>query len=96
MSDTDPRLLCLSDKDNILVLTQTVQAGETILVNGQKVENQKTLGLGHKLAARLIPSQDDILKYGMPIGFARHDIQLGEHIHVHNLISRHTPVEIME
>lgn len=96
MRDTDPRLLSLSDTDNILVLTQTVEAGEIIMVNGQQVTNQNTLGLGHKLAARLIPAQSDVLKYGMPIGFARNDIQPGEHIHVHNLISRHTPVEIME
>ncbi|SHH14814.1 UxaA family hydrolase [Cognatishimia maritima] len=92
----DPRLLVLSENDNVGILTSTVKAGETIQVAGENVTLPDTLGLGHKLALRNIAKGEDILKYSFPIGFAGTDIPLGTHVHVHNLTSRYTTVEIME
>ncbi|MDC0737788.1 UxaA family hydrolase [Cognatishimia sp. SS12] len=92
----DPRLLVLSGQDNVAVLTATVHAGECIQVAGRAIEIASTLGLGHKLALRAIRAGDDIVKYGFPIGFAAEDIALGGHVHVHNLSSRYTTVEITE
>jgi altronate hydrolase len=93
---TDPRLLVLAQGDNIGVLIATVSAGEEIMIGGQSVTVPDTLGLGHKLAVAPIEAGKDILKYGFPIGFAAEDIPLGTHVHVHNLTSRYTTVEVME
>jgi len=93
---TDIRLLVLAEGDNIGVLTGTVMAGEEIEVAGQTVVMSATLGMGHKLAVTAIPSGADILKYGFPIGYAATEISIGAHVHVHNLTSRYTAVEIME
>ncbi|WP_299732560.1 UxaA family hydrolase [uncultured Tateyamaria sp.] len=93
---TDPRLLTLAPGDNVSVLKATVAAGEDILIGGQSVHMPQTLGLGHKLAVAPIPAGEDVIKYAFPIGFAAQDIPLGAHVHIHNLTSRHTTVEIME
>ncbi|MEM9635621.1 MAG: UxaA family hydrolase [Pseudomonadota bacterium] len=96
MTSSDPRLLVLSERDNILVLAEPVEAGEILNVCGTPVQVQASLGLGHKLARSAIPEGKDVLKYGLPIGFAARDISIGEHVHVHNLTSRYTVVEVME
>jgi altronate hydrolase len=92
----DPRLLVLADGDNIAVLKSTVTAGEVIQIAGRQIRIPQTLGLGHKLAIAPIAQGVDVVKYGFPIGFAADDVPLGAHVHVHNLTSRYTTVEIME
>ena len=43
---------------------------------------------GHdKFAAADIPKGGEIVKYGFPIGVAATDIQKGEHVHTHNVLS---------
>lgn len=96
MSGDDPRLIRLTARDNIVVLGAPIHAGETVLLGGIQVEIAQTLGMGHKIASRAIGAHEDILKYGMPIGFAACDIAPGDHVHLHNLTSRYTPIEIME
>ncbi len=39
---------------------------------------------GHKVARRAIAAGEAVIKYGVPIGTAIHDIQPGDHVHVHN------------
>ncbi|AKH99672.1 SAF domain-containing protein [Hoeflea sp. IMCC20628] len=96
MTDTDPRLIILAPQDNVAVLAATLEKGETIVLAGCPIEVLQRLGMGHKLACQPIPAGADILKYGMPIGFATTDIPLGAHVHVHNLTSRYTAIEVME
>ena len=40
---------------------------------------------GHKYARRDIAADEDVVKYGMPIGHATRAIAKGEHVHVHNV-----------
>lgn len=40
---------------------------------------------GHKYAVRDIKKGESIIKYGYPIGIAKADIAVGEHVHSHNL-----------
>ena len=40
---------------------------------------------GHKYALRKINSGETIIKYGFPIGHATCDIEIGEHVHTHNV-----------
>ena len=88
---TDSRLLQLSPRDNVLVATATIEAGEDILVNGKSVRTAVKLPLGHKLAAREIAVGEKIIKYGVPIGSATVPIAVGENVHTHNLKSDYLP-----
>ena len=83
----DPKLLLLDPADNVLVAIQTLEAGDTLTVDGQRVNVPARLTLGHKLAARAIRAGEKILKYRVPIGSATQDIAAGEHVHLHNMKS---------
>ncbi|WP_333842642.1 UxaA family hydrolase [Limnohabitans sp.] len=39
---------------------------------------------GHKVALRAIQMGQPVVKYGVLIGVATHDIKSGDHVHVHN------------
>ncbi len=55
-----------------------------MLVN--KLDNvEVNLEDGHKYAARDIKENENIIKYGNPIGHAICDIKRGEHVHSHNM-----------
>ena len=97
-SDTtsDPRLLLLSPHDNVFVLREAIGSGEQILINGVSVKVQAHIGIGHKLARAAISSGHKILKYGAPIGSARQDIALGDHLHIHNIKSDYTPSYVLD
>ena len=83
----DPKLLLLDPADNVLVAIQTLEAGDTLTVDGQCVNVPERLTLGHKIAARPIHAGERIFKYRVPIGSATRDIAVGEHVHLHNMKS---------
>lgn len=45
---------------------------------------KEDIAFGHKFALRLIAADEQILKYGLPIGKALNPIQPGDWVHVHN------------
>jgi altronate dehydratase small subunit len=96
MTLTDTRLILLQSEDSIVVLGAAMQAGTRLMLEGEAINLPLTLGLGHKLARRRIEAGETVLKYGAPIGVATETIERGAHVHVHNLASRYTAVEIME
>jgi hypothetical protein len=88
---TDPRLLLLDERDNVLVVRTSIRAGETVAVGAAAVTVERNLPLGHKLARRAIAPGEKVVKYGAPIGSATAAIDVGAHVHVHNLASDYTP-----
>ena len=92
----DPKLLLLDPADNVLVAIQTLEAGDTLSLAGQRVNVPARLTLGHKLAARAIRAGEKILKYRVPIGSATRDIAVGEHVHLHNMKSDYLPTYTRE
>jgi altronate dehydratase small subunit len=94
--DIDPRLLLLDDRDNVLVATTRVRAGETVAIAGLRVAMPADLPIGHKIARGAIAAGDKIVKYGAPIGSATAAIAVGELVHVHNVKSDYTPTYHLE
>ncbi len=92
----DLRLLLLSERDNVLMVCQRIDAGETVLVGGQPYRISQAVALGHKLARGPIRAGDKVIKYGAPIGSATRDIAPAEHVHVHNLKSDYTKTHLIE
>lgn len=88
---TDARLLLLASDDSVLVVRDTIEKGEEVMVCGRLISLSVRIGMGHKLAAKSILMGDKIIKYGAPIGSATRDIEIGEHVHLHNLKSDYTP-----
>lgn len=96
VTDTDSRLLLLSDTDNVLVARQPIAASETIRVSGVSVRTEKEILLGHKVARQAITENGKVYKYGAPIGSATSAIAIGEHVHVHNMKSDYTKTHIID
>lgn len=88
---TDPRLILLSPGDSVYVLRDQIAAGEAVMVGGVAVTFAEAIGLGHKIARLPVAEGDKVIKYGAPIGRASRAIPLGDHVHVHNLVSDYTP-----
>jgi altronate hydrolase len=81
----------LHPDDNIAIAKVTLQA-ETLVthvpdtseVPGTLRTNQ-LIPSGHKFAIKPISEGDIVRRYGQFIGYAKQDIGVGEHVHVHNL-----------
>ena len=87
----DRRLLRLSPEDNVAAVTTTIEAGETVLIDGRAVRMTQTIPTGHKVAVLCIAAGEKVTKYGAPIGSATRDIQPGEYVHTHNVRSDYLP-----
>ena len=92
----DPRLLLLDDRDNVLVATARIRAGEAVEIAGSRPTMPADVPIGHKLARCAIAAGERIVKYGAPIGSATTAIAVGELVHVHNVKSDYTPTYHLE
>jgi hypothetical protein len=93
---SDPRLLLLDDRDNVVIAKSRIRAGETVAIEGASVTLPADLAIGHKLARKAVEAGEKIMKYGAPIGTATAAIAVGEPVHVHNLRSDYTPTYHLE
>ena len=84
-------IIQLHEKDNVVVVVETLQSGDIIVINGKEILVTKALDIGHKLALKNISKGEQIIKYGISIGRASEDIGLGMHVHTHNLRSDYLP-----
>jgi altronate hydrolase len=71
--------------DNVVIALKDFSEGETIEVDGQELKVVNDVPKGHKIALVSIAENEDIIKYGAPIGHATQAISAGEHIHVQNI-----------
>ncbi len=83
--------IVIKRQDNVATAIRDIEEGKTATVGIEDetltVRVIQPIPLGHKLALRRIQSGEEILKYGAVIGRATKDIQVGEHVHVHNVES---------
>ena len=78
------KLLQIHSADNVAVAVTDIRQGESI----DGVTVRTSIPRGHKVALCDIGVGELVIKYGTPIGTARHRIEPGEHVHVHNIVSR--------
>ena len=71
----------INDLDNVAIAQKEIKEGSTIF----GVTAKENIPTGHKMALRDIKKDENILKFGHPIGHATEDIEKGYHIHTHNL-----------
>lgn len=74
----------INAKDNVAVALQPLKAGEQHC----GVTLTENISEGHKFALRNISKNEDVIKYGNPIGYATHDIAVGSHVHSHNVATK--------
>ena len=86
------KAIIIHETDNVATALTSMAAGAKVRVAVQERAQTITLvspiPMGHKFALRDIVKGTPVIKYGEPIGEAVNDIRPGEHVHVHNVVSR--------
>lgn len=85
----DYKIVMMKPQDKVAVALMNIPANSHVQVTCQdrsfSIEIKENIEFGHKFAVIPISKGEDILKYGEVIGQASQDIQIGEHVHIHNL-----------
>ncbi len=81
-----------SNNDNVATAIKDLEKGEQVKVVVEENEIIITLkdvvAFGHKFSITDIAKGDGVIKYGEVLGEATQKITSGEHVHVHNLVSK--------
>lgn len=76
-------------EDTVAVVVKDVAAGERIVFAGCEKEApivaKESIPYGHKVAIRPVRVNEPVIKYGEKMGVATADIEVGRHVHVHNV-----------
>lgn len=75
--------------DHVAIAVERLIPGQTVLVQGKLVTCQDEIPPGHKLCVAAVATGEPVLKYGQPIGVASKTIEVGQHVHSHNLADDH-------
>ncbi|MBS4535630.1 altronate dehydratase [Clostridium sp. D2Q-14] len=78
------KVIKIHNKDNVMVALTDLKAGEILESDGVKVQIRSDIPKGHKVAIKKISKEEDVIKYGLPIGYSLQNVEPGEHIHVNN------------
>ncbi len=82
--------IIINSKDNVATAITTLKKGQrvSININGKKIEIvlNENIPFGHKFAVKDIPKEQEVIKYGEPIGIATEEIKRGDYVHIHNVV----------
>jgi (2R)-sulfolactate sulfo-lyase subunit alpha len=79
--------------DHVGVAVTDIEPGETVegvFMDDDSsviVDVRDAIPLGHKIAIAPVGSDGAVLEYGLPIGRAPRGLEVGVHVHTHNLRS---------
>jgi altronate dehydratase small subunit len=83
--------LLMNKSDNVVTVISLIIEQEEVIFESEgnlihiKVKN--TIPFGHKVAISDIKKGDTVIKYGTVIGEAKENIEAGDYVHTHNLVS---------
>lgn len=78
------KFLKINEKDNVIVALSDIVKGEVLSVDGKNITIKQDIKKGHKIAINEIEKDNDVIKYGFPIGHASENIEVGQWVHTHN------------
>lgn len=78
------RFLKINENDNVAVALTDLPKDDTILVDGNEITLKQEIKRGHKVALTEIKENENIIKYGAPIGHSLRNIDPGEKVHTDN------------
>lgn len=74
----------INECDNVIIALRDYKKDEVIDLEDKKITLLEDINRGHKIAIKNINKGDNVIKYGLPIGYALEDIKVGTWIHTHN------------
>ncbi len=85
------KAIVVNELDNVASALTDLRKGEIIEVKVgnivYRVRLASDIPFGHKFALKKINRGEHVIKYGEVIGRAVKDIEVGEHVHIHNVES---------
>ena len=75
----------INPSDNVAVAISSLSKGQEVNVDGISFILISDIPAGHKFALKDIKEGENIIKYGFPIGHAKHDIALGAFLDDHDI-----------
>jgi altronate dehydratase small subunit len=83
--------ISIDPRDSVAVALRDIAAGETVTVRvdgrNETLVALDAVALGHKIARSAADKGAPMLKYGEIFASATRDIAVGQHVHVHNVVS---------
>lgn len=74
----------INECDNVIIVLRDYKKDEVIDLEDAKITLLEDINRGHKIAIKNINKGENIVKYGLPIGYALEDIKIGNWVHTHN------------
>ncbi|MCR4995982.1 MAG: altronate dehydratase family protein [Butyrivibrio sp.] len=79
------KYLKINEKDNVVVCLEAVKSGDEIaLSDGSVIKAREDIPSGHKMSVKEIRHDQEVIKYGFPIGRVTENTEPGSWIHTHN------------
>ncbi len=75
----------LNPIDNVGIARAPLSAGQVVRVDGVAIPVKDSVPAGHKIALKTIAAGEPIIRYGQTMGRAKVRIELGHHLHTHNV-----------
>jgi altronate hydrolase len=82
---SDASFLKINKHDNVVVCLRPFKKGETIEVDGNTITLLQDVPAGHKVLLKNVKANENIIKYGYPIGHAREDLSAGQWVNEKNI-----------
>src|SRR6202000_182078 len=79
------RILKIHPKDNAIVALADLQAGETVMLDGQPFEIKEQVAAKHKFASEDLEEGAPVYMYGVLVGKTKSAVQKGHKLTVTNL-----------
>ena len=77
--------LKINAADSVVVCLTEKKQGDLITVDGRNITINQDTPAGHKVLIKDVKEDEDIIKYGYPIGHARKDMKAGDWVNENNL-----------
>ncbi len=77
----------IDEQDNVIIALKPIAAATVLDIDGQSLTVNVDIPQGHKIALQNLEEGSPILKYGHPIGKASSYVAVGDHVHVHNVVT---------
>jgi len=97
MIDKVANILQLKASDNVGIALTDLYKGDSGYIRSPvddslaltEIVVKDDIPFGHKIALRRITANNEVVKYGYVIGLAIAAINVGAHVHVHNIVSNY-------
>ena len=79
------KAIVLKPEDDVAVAKAELAVGTVLEDGAVRIDVRQDIKPGHKVARRAVRQGQPVRRYGQVIGFATQDIEVGDHVHSHNL-----------